>query len=202
MGELRAVLCDIGGVLLTNGWDHDARAEAAETFRLDAGDFEARHGRVFAAFETGRMSLDDYLGATVFHRERSFTPRQFSDFMYAQSEALPGALEVLRSVAATGRYRMATLNNEPLELNLYRIERFRLREVFTAFFSSCFVGARKPDERIYRAALRVLQLEPEECLFIDDRPANLEPAGRLGMAVLECRATEQLARDVGRALCL
>ena len=87
---------------------------------------------------------------------------------------------------------MCSINNESKELNQYRIQKFGLREIFTLFLSSCYVGLRKPEEGIYRLALEVTQRMPEECCFVDDRALNLEAAERLGMHTIRMENAEQL----------
>ena len=84
------------------------------------------------------------------------------------------------------------MNNESLELNEFRIARFGLRRYFTAFFSSCFVGVKKPEAGIYRVALQVAQLAPEEVVLIDDRLLNLECASHLGIRTIHYREPVQL----------
>lgn len=172
---------DVGGVLLTNGWDRRARARAAARFGLDAEDFEARHETVVDAFETGRLGLARYLDRTVFHRPRPFGRGAFRRFMERQSRPHDDALALLPALSAVDGLLLATVNNESAALNRYRIETFGLRAHFQAFFSSCYVGLRKPDPAILRLAVRVLQREPEACLFVDDRAVNVEAARQAGI---------------------
>jgi putative hydrolase of the HAD superfamily len=178
------VFWDVGGVLLTNGWDRRSRAGAVERFGLNREEFEGRHELVVADFETGRISLDDYLDYTVFHRERAFARDAFRDFMYTQSTAHEETLALAREIAATRRWLIGTINNESLDLNEYRIETFGLRDIFAVFFSSCFVGLQKPTEPIFRLALELTQKDPGECVMIDDRALNLERAEALGLHVI------------------
>jgi putative hydrolase of the HAD superfamily len=187
---------DIGGVLLSNGWDHHARERAVRHFELDATEFESRHELVAADFETGRLSLEAYLHRTVFHQDRPFSREAFRDFMFAQSQAHEDALELARTLARAGRYLIASLNNESLELNEYRIRRFELDAIFTVFISSCYLGVRKPDEAIYRKALQITQRPPENCVFIDDRALNLECAALLGLSVIRFRDVASLRREL------
>jgi putative hydrolase of the HAD superfamily len=187
---------DIGGVILTNGWDHNSRREAADTFKLDWNEFQERHDLSFPAFDSGLITLDEYLDRTVFHRSRSFSREEFTAFMFAQSREYPEARKVLDDAARTGKYFICALNNEPLELNQYRIETFHLRRDFSVFFSSCYVRTRKPEELIFRVALEVTQRPAAECLFIDDRAINLESPRRLGMNVIHHQNAEQLRADL------
>src|SRR5579864_5037586 len=144
MAEVSALFWDNGGVILTNGWDRDARRSAVDKFHLDWVDFEDRHELMLDAFEKGQVTLDEYLRRTVFYRKRPFTIEEFKKFMFAQSQPLPESLDFLGSLAKNRKYLMTALNNESLEINEYRIKAFHLRDYFEAFFSSCYLGLRKP----------------------------------------------------------
>jgi putative hydrolase of the HAD superfamily len=196
LSRITTVFWDIGGVVLTNGWDHEARLEAAKTFQLDWEEFRERHDLSFPAFDAGQVSLNHYLDRTLFYRARSFTREEFTAFMFAQSREFPESRAVLSAVARSWKYFIASINNEPLELNDYRIEAFGLRKEFQVFFSSCYVNHRKPEEAIYRIALQVTQRPPEESVFIDDRSLNLENPRRLGMNVIHYQNAAQLVGDL------
>jgi putative hydrolase of the HAD superfamily len=195
--KITTLFWDVGGVLLTNGWDKASRRKACEKFALDWEEFEGRHELVAAAFETGQLALDNYLKHTIFYRPRAFTQQDFQEFMFAQSEPRPETLAIVERLAQSGKYLLATLNNESLELNLYRIDRFGLRNHFEVFFSSCFLGAKKPDEAIYRLALQLTQRPPQECVFIDDRALNVECARHwVGMHAIHYQAPHQLMGEL------
>src|SRR5690348_9493692 len=123
MISVSALFWDIGGVVLSNGWDHPARAEAARTFGLDADDFHERHRRAEHELETGAISLDAYLDRTVFFRDRPFSRDEFRKFIFAQSHEYPETRVLLEELKANGRYLLAALNNESEELNAYRIRK-------------------------------------------------------------------------------
>ena len=173
MPQIRAIFWDIGGVLLTNAWDRAQRERTLEQFKLDEAEFDDRHEMVVSSLERGKISLDEYLERTVFYRPRPFAREVFKDYVFSLSQPHADALALARELTNSGKYLMATINNESKDLNLYRIQTFGLREIFSLFVSSCFVGLRKPEEGIYRLALEVTQKPPEECCFIDDRPLNL-----------------------------
>jgi putative hydrolase of the HAD superfamily len=196
MPDITALFWDIGGVILSNGWDRNARSVAARKFGLDWEELQDRHDLASPAFESGKITLDTYLDRIVFYRKRAFTREEFTDFIFEQSSEFPESRAVLTAVAATKKYLLATINNEALELNERRIRQFHLRNEFAAFFSSCYLGIRKPDEGIYKLALEVTQRAPEECLFIDDRELNLECANQLRMRTIHFQNAAQLRREL------
>ena len=198
MAEITTLFWDIGGVILTNGWDRESRKEAASAFHLDWEDFQDRHELTFPAFDTGQITLNEYLDRTLFYRQRSFTREEFTAFMFAQSREFPDVRAILDKVTNSGKYFVGAINNEPLELNQYRIEAYQLRRNFLVFFSSCYVRSRKPEDTIFRVALEVSQRPPEQCLFIDDRPLNLESPRRLGMNTIHYQNAEQLRSELGK----
>ncbi|MHB8539513.1 MAG: HAD family hydrolase [Candidatus Acidiferrales bacterium] len=196
LGQVTALFFDMGGVLLTNGWDRESRRAAAKKFDLDWDDFEDRHELLLHAFEVGELSLDEYLKRVVFYRERAFSRQEFIDFIYSQSQPMPETLAVLGRLAAMRKYLMGALNNESRDLNEYRIQTFNLRKYFDVFLSSCYLGVRKPDEAIYKLALSITQRAGEECVFIDDRGLNLECARELGMHTIQFKDAGQLEREL------
>jgi putative hydrolase of the HAD superfamily len=198
LSAIRAIFWDVGGVLLTNAWDHTQRSATLEHFALDEEEFHDRHEMVVSSFERGKITLDEYLDRTVFYRTRPFTREAFREFMFSLSQPLPGVLEFAQSLTESGKYFMGTINNESRELNDYRIEKFGMRKVFRIFFSSCFVGLRKPERDIYRLALETTQISADECCFIDDRALNLECAAQLGMRTIEMQTLAQLRESLAK----
>ena len=196
MPQIRAIFWDVGGVLLTNAWDRAQRERALEQFQLDEAEFDDRHEMVVSSLERGKISFDEYLERTVFYRPRPFAREVFKDYVFSLSQPHADALALAQELTNSGKYLMATINNESKELNLYRIQTFGLREIFSLFVSSCFVGLRKPEEGIYRLALEVTQKPPEECCFIDDRPLNLEAARHMGMHTVEMENVGRLRQEL------
>ncbi len=196
MPEITTLFFDLGGVVLTNGWDRHSRRHCVESFGLDYEEFRDRHEFVADGFETGRMTIDQYLDRTVFYRDRAFSREAFREAMVAESQPLAEALDIVEELAASNRYLLATLNNESRELNQERIDRFGLRRYFTAFFSSGFLGVKKPDQAIYQLALELTQRSPPECAFIDDRDLNLECAITEGMHTIHYDNPSQLRREL------
>ena len=177
---ITTLFLDIGGVLLTNGWDREARRSAAEKFGLDLSETDERHHLTFDVYEAGKMSLDEYLARVVFYEERSFTADEFREFMFAQSRPYPEMIELIRSIKARYGLKVAAVNNEGRELSLHRIKTFNLGSFIDCFVSSSFVHFRKPDADIYRMALDVVQAAPREALYIDDRAMFVDVARGFG----------------------
>lgn len=178
---IHTLLLDIGGVLLTNGWDHQARRRAADRFHLDYDEMDQRHQLTFDTYEEGKLSLKQYLERVVFFEPRPFSLDEFQAFMFAQSQPLPGMLELFLDLKQRYRLRVAAVSNEGRELTEYRVREFALGRLVDFFIASCFVHIRKPDEDIYRVALDTAQAAPGQCIYVDDRPMFVEVARGLGI---------------------
>lgn len=178
---IKALFLDIGGVLLTNGWDRHIRRKAAETFGLDYDDMDERHHLTFDTYEEGKLSLEEYLKRLVFYTDRPFTQEDFRAFMFEQSRPIPEMIDLISRLKKRYRFKTAAVSNEGRELTGYRIKKFGLDRFIDFFISSCFVHFRKPDADIYRMALDCAQVIPEEVLYIDDRVLFVEVAQSLGI---------------------
>jgi len=191
------ILFDVGGVLLTNGWDHSERAQVLEQFHLDVAEFETRHPKPYAAWEIGAISVESYLDATVFYEPRSFSHDEFFAAICAQSKVMPdGALGILEELAASNRCLLGALNNEARETNKYRFANFGLRKLFKVVLSSCYLGLRKPEPVIYKTTLDILDRPPERILFIDDRAGNVTAAEAEGMKAIRFEGADALRRTL------
>jgi putative hydrolase of the HAD superfamily len=181
VSKIKAVFMDIGGVLLTNGWGHESRIEAAKVFGFDYEEMNILHNFIYDVFEIDSISLDEYLNTILFHKPQDFTKEQFKEFMFAQSIELPQMLEWAKTWKRQTYLPVFALSNENRDLNDYRIQKFKLHELFDGFFSSCYVKIRKPDPRIFNRAMEIAQVKPDECLYFDDRPMLVNAAKKLGM---------------------
>jgi putative hydrolase of the HAD superfamily len=191
------ILFDVGGVLLTNGWDARQRAVVLERFHLDREAFEARHPEPCRAWEAGAISAAAYLDATVFCAPRDFSHEEFLSAICGQSLPLPnGALGILREVSASDQYMVGALNNEARETNAYRFATFGLRRYFKVALSSCYLGLRKPDPAMFQRALDILGRPAERILFIDDREENVDGAATVGMKAIRFEGADGLRREL------
>ncbi len=179
--NITTLFLDIGGVLLTNGWGHESRNLAAKKFKLDIPEMESRHGIAFETFELGKISLDEYLNITVFYKDRSFTKDEFIQFMFSQSQPFPEMIELIKKLKKQYGFKVVAVSNEARELNVYRIEEYKLADVIDFFVSSTYVHLRKPDVDIYKLALDMSQSQAEETLCIDDVCVFISVAESLGI---------------------
>jgi len=192
-----ALFLDVGGVMLTNGWDRKSRQAAATKFGLNLDELNDRHRMTFDTYESGKLSLDEYLNRSVFYQDRNFTMEEFRKFMYDQSVAYPEMIELVKALKARYGLRIAVVNNEGRELNEHRIRQFRLNEFVDFFISSCFVHFRKPDADIWKIALDIAQVPREEVVYIDDRPMFVQVAQGLGLRAI-CHSNKDVAKTKGQ----
>ena len=184
MSNITTLLFDIGGVILTNGWDEVNRREGTEYFKLDFDETERRHNEVFTDFEKGNVSLNKYVEEVIFYKKRNFSREDFINFIKSRTKPYESSIQILEKLSKDKKYLLATINNESYELNLFRINQFKLYKYFTSFFSSGFLNTRKPEPLIFKITLNVLHKTPSECLFIDDRIENIEEAKKQGIQTI------------------
>jgi putative hydrolase of the HAD superfamily len=172
---------DIGGVLLTNGWDRSMRKEAARLFNFDYDEMNERHRLTFDIYEEGKLSMAEYLDRTVFYEPRPFTREEFRAYMFSRSQPLPGMLDFLSGLKERHGLKVAAVSNEGRELTSYRVRTFGLARVIDFFICSCFIHFRKPDADVWRIALDISLAEKENVVYIDDRALFVEVAAGLGI---------------------
>jgi putative hydrolase of the HAD superfamily len=178
---ISTLFLDVGGVLLTNGWDHHARRRVAKNFKLDWAEMEERHNLNFATFEEGKLTLEEYLGRVVFYQKRPFTRAQFRRLMFAQSKPYSAMIELVAQLKVQYGLKITLVNNESREVNAYRIRKFKLDRFVDSFVSSCFVHIRKPDADIFRLALDITQAPARQVLYIENTPMFVQIAEGLGI---------------------
>jgi putative hydrolase of the HAD superfamily len=178
---ITALFVDVGGVLLTNGWDHLARRRAAKNFKLQWAEMEDRHRLVFETHEEGKITFEEYLGRVVFYKKRAFTRSQFRRFMFAQSRPHSEMLDLVAQLKVRHELKIAVVSNESREVNAYRIRKFKLNGFVDSFISSCFVHIRKPDADIFRLALDIAQTPARHVLYIENTPMFVQIAEGLGI---------------------
>lgn len=189
--RIKALFTDVGGVMLTNGWDSSARKRAAQQFHLDLDDLNQRHHLTFDTYEIGKLSLDTYLDRIVFFEPRPFSKDDFKAFVFAQSQPYPEMIELIRQTKARNGLKLAVVSNEGRELTEYRIHQFGLVDFVDFFVSSCFVHFRKPDTDIFRMAIDLAQTAPEETVYLDDRSLFVEVAKGMGLRAVRHTSYEE-----------
>jgi len=203
MKKATAITClflDIGGVLLTNGWDHHARRRAATNFKLQLAEMEDRHHLTFDTYEEGKLTLEEYLGRVVFYQKRPFTRAQFRKFMFAQSKPYPQMIELVRQLKKRYGLKIVAVSNEARELNSHRIRKFKVDGLVDFFISSCFVHLRKPDADIFRVALDIAQVPANQIVYIENTPMFVQIAVGLGIQSIlhtDCRSTSAKLASFG-----
>ena len=178
---ITCIFVDVGGVLLTDGWDHHARKRAARSFKLKWAEMEERHLLMFETYEEGKLTLEEYLDRAVFYQKRAFTRAQFRRFMFQQSRPYPEMIEMVAQLKARHGLRIGVVNNEARELNAYRIRTFKLGSFVDFFVSSCSVHVRKPDAEIFRLALDIAHVQARQVVYIENTPMFAQVAEGLGI---------------------
>ncbi len=202
MGPIRAVIFDLGGVVLGSPLhaiaayerEHGIPAGSVNRMVRDTGPAGA-----WSRLERGELGLPDF--AAVFERECkqagfSLDARAMFARMAEATRERPEMLEAIRRIRARGLRAAALTNNWALEGEPTRA----LDVHFDVFVESSVEGLRKPDPRIYHLACERLGVPPPECAFLDDIGGNLKPARALGMTTIRVEEPGAALAELGRVL--
>jgi len=179
--NITTLFLDIGGVLLTNGWGHVSRQLAAKEFNLDYNDFNTRHAIAFETYEIDKLTADEYLDIAVFYEPRDFTKDAFRQFMFSQSKPYPKMIGLIKRLKEQYGLKIIAVSNEARDLNAYRIDEFGLASFIDFFVSSTYVHIRKPDKNIFKLALDMAHVQPDEVLYIEDTEVFITIAESMGV---------------------
>lgn len=200
---ITTLFLDIGGVLLSNGWGHEFRYQAAEKFSLDIPEMEERHKRMFVSYEEGKITMDEYLNRMVFFKPRNFSLSDFRSFMFSLTTPHWEMIEFIKKLKEQYGFKVVAVSNEARELNDFRISTFKLEEIFDFFVSSCFVHVRKPDAAIFKLALDMAHVATTEVLYIDDVQMFVDVATELGITSIrhtDLSSTEAALKSIGLSI--
>lgn len=205
MSRIEMVISDFGGVLTTPLFEAFASVQdrvgippksigEAMKSLMEQGQpnplFELECGRI-TELEFQRQlaeSLEPILG----HKPEL---ESFGMLLFEALDPNPGMIDLIREVRRDGT-RTALLTNNVKEWESTWRSMMPIGELFETVVDSAFANCRKPDPRIYQLTLERVQLEPGQCIFIDDMEINVEAARELGFHGVHFRETAQTRADV------
>ena len=193
--SIRTIFWDVGGVILTNGWDLHQRTRVLGRLGVNLTAYEELHTHANYYWERGLITAEEFFLQTVL-RPNPLLNLTF-DVLWpqvcAESKVLhPECLDILAQLKQSGRWRLATLNNESRELNEYRLDNFKLRSLFDYFICSGYLHEMKPAAGIYESAIDISGFPARSALFIDDKAENCDAADALGMNTICFQSPAQL----------
>lgn len=196
MSNTSCLMLDVGRVLL----DLDPRHFARKMQDL-TGMSEAQLGRIFLQnglvqdYETGR--IDD----AEFHRRVcekcgvDIPRRDFEDAWNSIFDREPILSEKLLS-ELSARFRMYVVSNTNRMHFDYIAAHYSFLRHFRGYVLSHEVGTLKPEPSIFSHALRRARAQAYESLFVDDQPANVEAARRMGIDAFQFVSPDQFEREL------
>jgi putative hydrolase of the HAD superfamily len=194
--RFRALYCDIGGVLGTNGWDGKLRKRITDHFGVDSDAIETRHHLMFDSYERGYMSFEGYLEYVFFNVPRPFTLEEVRTYTYNASAAWPDNIEFFGRVKCDNHLKLALISNEGRGITEHRVGKFGLRELADFMVISHYVHFRKPDVEMWRLALNLAQVTAEESIYIDDREIFADVAREMGFTALHHTSLEKTRSEL------
>jgi putative hydrolase of the HAD superfamily len=189
---IEAVIWDFGGVLTTSPFEAFARFEIERGLPADIirrTNANNHWENAWAKFERAEVDLEAFdqlfaaeslaLGAAV--RGKEVLPLLSGDLR-------PEMIEALRRVAAKFKTGCITNNLPANAIGSLGGRSIYVAEVMALFdyvIESAKIGLRKPDPRIYQMMVDALDVDPENCVYLDDLGVNLKPAREIGMTTIK-----------------
>ena len=203
---IEAVIWDFGGVLTTSPFEAFARFESEQGLPADIirRTNAVNHlENAWAKFERAEVDLDAFdrlfaaeslaLGAEV--RGKDILPLLAGDLRPNMVAALRRIGENFKTGCITNNLpsnRMGSVDGR----SLYVAE---VMELFDHVIESAKIGLRKPDPRIYRMMVEALDVDPQNCVYLDDLGINLKPARELGMTTIKVVDADQAIAELEAA---
>ncbi|HET7121768.1 MAG TPA: HAD family phosphatase [Solirubrobacterales bacterium] len=205
MAEIRAIVSDFGGVLTTPLLASFAAIQDEVGISPESLGRAMREGLgedeelPLFRLERGEISEDEFLDRLADGLEPVLGHRphlhHFRHTFFGALDPNEPMIELMRELKARGLTMAMLTNNvrewEPLWRSMLPVD-----EIFETIVDSAFVGARKPEARIYELTLERVGIPAEACLFIDDLQANCEGAEAAGMRAVHFRENEQAIGEI------
>jgi putative hydrolase of the HAD superfamily len=197
---IRAVLFDFGGVISSSPFEAFAHLEAERGLPADfirTVNATNPDDNAWAKLERGEVDLETF--GSLWSDEARALGHELDGRLVLErlaGEIRPQMVQAIRSCRE--RYKTACLTN-----NFTRAEAILSEEVatvyslFDAILESRVLGVRKPDRRFYELACETLDVEPGECVFLDDLGVNLKPARALGMHTIKVTDPDVALNELG-----
>ena len=194
---IRLIISDFGGVICTFDYRIFCERLARRANRTADQVFAAAFSeRLQADFEIGKLSGREYHRALMARLHADVPYEEFYPMYGDIFTEIPATCDLLRRLH--GQYPLYLLSDTN-EIHFgYVRKTVAALSVFDDFIVSYRVGVMKPDPRIYQEALRRSGLPAWACVFVDDRPANVEAAARVGMHAVQFESPAQLADELRR----
>jgi epoxide hydrolase-like predicted phosphatase len=193
---IRAVIWDIGGVLVRTE-DDEPRKLLAERLGITRERLEnlVFNGDMGQKAQTGAISaqvLLEYVCREV--RYPAQEAGRFEEEFFAGDRLDESLMSYIRSLRP--RYCTGIISNAWDDVRAMIQNRWKMADAFDQVFLSAEVKICKPDPRIFQIALESLAVLPEEAVFVDDFPRNIEGARAVGMHAIQFRSSEQIRAEL------
>ena len=134
--------------------------------------------RVFSKAQKGELSNEEFLGYLGYVKPRETMEDYLKNYLTLDEQFHDFA------AALADRMEMCLLSNDVAEWSEFLTEYHCMNPYFRDKIVSGDAHLRKPDKAIFECALKKVQCEPGDCIFVDNSVKNLRVAGELGMTTI------------------
>lgn len=180
---IKAIIFDVGGVIYPNRLD--LVREGVEGIGLEYEEFKRCFDVHWDDYKIGRIKKEEFWAKTLTYLGRNPSKENIYEISEIQKRVWqePDKSMIKLITNLRNKYTVLCLTNicdEYAEV----IERDNIQQFFSKVYMSHRLEMKKPDTKIYLHVLDDNNLKPEEAVFIDDKPINIESAARLGIQAI------------------
>ncbi len=191
------IIFDIGGVVV-DFTPHMFLLDRFTNEKLEQELYKLSFGsKEWAAMDCGLMARDEGNRRMLANAEKIGRKYEMEMIICDWEDMLKSKEETIRLITnlKNNGYAVYYLSNMAAD-TFDNLKNRRFWKLFNGGVVSCHVKISKPDTKIFLGTLRKFNINADECIFIDDSPANVESAGSVGIKSLLFRSASLLAKDL------
>ena len=198
---IKAILFDFGDVLLKSKFKHtlieDVTKKFTETLVIDCGTFEKIQKKYHQSLKIGKISFSDFSKELKEELNLKISIHKIIEIWnkcYLETSILNQSLfDIVKKLKK--HYKVGLISNI-YNLTVKTDRKRGLLDIFEPCILSCEVGLEKPQKEIYELALKKLNINSMNCVFIDNNFKYLEVPKEIGFNVIHFQNNMQLIKDL------
>lgn len=190
---IKAIFFDLCGVIITLG-DREFSQELSKQFNIDSKRILDTFYQFLEENETGKISEEKFYQKMFQALEVSFDIEEIKKIRTSLRIEIDGMRDLINKL--TKNYLVGYISNDAQEIAARCNKKFNLDKLFHIGIQAYQVRVRKDSPKLFLTLLKKVNLQPEECVFTDDKAKNLHAAKKLGLKTIVFKSKKQFIKEI------